>query len=400
MQIHELTQPKKSKLDEVDFVGPDSVFAQAKSAIQTRGRSLIDPQAAKDAQQARYQADIANSLAQGKAAGLDKKPTLNSALIKLKANPAATQYVAGIVAKWPSVSSMGGTLTQTTTGQINKANPNNPNVELDYYKRNPPKTQPAQPAPTTPVAGTPATAPVADKAAKNKADAAQRNADIEKTKQANAVKNQQDAAIKAAADAAKAKPGFQQTAADKLAIKSANTRGIREDNAQAFQDTTQKLGQTFKDGERVLNPNDEQVKAKIKAWIDSQLKTTSLETLYKAEQDGLEGLKGFGEQIGIYLDSMVQDHNNIPAQQKTLESLVSLVVAANHLVDFERRIGAGNNLRYQARQGTQAQPVQTGLTPAQLQKLNAQAAQAGGPDPRKTGNDFWDNLIIQALGSR
>jgi hypothetical protein len=400
MQIHELTQPKKSKLDEVDFVGPDSVFAQAKSAIQTRGRSLYDPQAAKDAQQARYQADIANSLAQGKAAGLDKKPTLNSALIKLKANPAATQYVAGIVAKWPSVSSMGGTLTQTTTGQINKANPNNPNVELDYYERNPPKTQPAQPVPTTPVAGTPATAPVVDKATKNKADAAQRNADIEKTTQATAVKNQQDAAIKAAADAAKAKPGFQQTAADKLAIKSANTRGIREDNAQAFQDTTQKLGQTFKDGERVLNPNDEQVNAKIKAWINSQLKTTSLEALYTAENDGLEGLKGFGVQIRKYLDNMVQDHNNIPAQQKTLESLVSLVVAANHLVDFEQRIGAGNNLRYQARQGTQAQPVQSGLTTAQLQKLNAQATQAGGPDPQKTGNDFWDNLIIQALGSR
>ena len=83
MQIHELTQPKKSKLDEVDFVGPDSVFAQAKSAIQTRGRSLYDPQAAKDAQQARYQADIANSLAQGKAAGLDQKPTLKSAMTSM-----------------------------------------------------------------------------------------------------------------------------------------------------------------------------------------------------------------------------------------------------------------------------------------------------------------------------
>ena len=138
----------------------------------------------------------------------------------------------------------------------------------------------------------------------------------------------------------------------------------------------------------------------IQAWINSQLKTTSLEALYQAEKDGLEGLKGFGGQIGKYLDSMVQDHNNIPAQQKTLESLVSLVVAANHLVDFERRIGGGNNLRYQARQGTQAQPVQTGLTTAQLQKLNAQAAQAGGPDPQETGNKFWDDLIKQALGSR
>ena len=68
----------------------------------------------------------------------------------------------------------------------------------------------------------------ADKAAKNQADADQRNADIEKTKQANAAANQQDASIKAAADAAKAKPPFQQTAADKLAIKAAADKGIRE----------------------------------------------------------------------------------------------------------------------------------------------------------------------------
>ena len=415
MQIHELTQPKKSKLDEVDFVGPDSVFAQAKSAIQTRGQSLVNPQVAKDAQQARYQADIANSIAQGKAAGLDKKPTLNSALIKLKANPAATQYVAGIVAKWPedakilaskrtlgnTPTSTGGVATTTAQGVEHKADPNNPNVELDFY-RNQPKTQPAQPAPTTPVAGTPATAtaPVAVKAAKNKADAAQRNADIEKTKQANAVKNQQDAAIKAAADAAKAKPGFQQTAADKLAIKSANTRGIREDNAQAFSNMAGQLSPDVAKANADVAKANANLSNDIKAWIDSQLKTTSLEALNKAENDGLEGLKGFGEQIKKYLNNMVQDHNNIPAQQKTLESLVSLAVAANHVVDFERRIGGGNNLRYQARQGTQAQPVQTGLTPAQLQKLNAQAAQAGGSAPQKTGNDFWDSLIIQALGSR
>jgi hypothetical protein len=68
----------------------------------------------------------------------------------------------------------------------------------------------------------------ADKAAKNQADADQRNADIEKTKQANAAKAQQDAAIKAAADAARAKPGFQQSPEDKLAIKAAERAGIRE----------------------------------------------------------------------------------------------------------------------------------------------------------------------------
>lgn len=50
------------------------------------------------------------------------------------------------------------------------------------------------------------------------------------TQQANAATNQQDAAIKAAADAARAKPPFQQTAADKLAIKAADDKGIREED--------------------------------------------------------------------------------------------------------------------------------------------------------------------------
>lgn len=53
------------------------------------------------------------------------------------------------------------------------------------------------------------------------------------TQQANAAQSQQDAAIKAAADAAKAKPPFQQTAADKLAIKAAADKGIREEDEVA-----------------------------------------------------------------------------------------------------------------------------------------------------------------------
>jgi hypothetical protein len=55
---------------------------------------------------------------------------------------------------------------------------------------------------------------------------------ISATKQANAAQAQQDAAIKAAADAAKAKPPFQQTAADKLAIKAAADKGIREEDEE------------------------------------------------------------------------------------------------------------------------------------------------------------------------
>ncbi|NBO99379.1 MAG: hypothetical protein EBU90_04525 [Proteobacteria bacterium] len=51
---------------------------------------------------------------------------------------------------------------------------------------------------------------------------------IAATQAANAAKAKQDAAIKAAKDAAMAKPAFQQTASDRLAIKQAKDRGIRE----------------------------------------------------------------------------------------------------------------------------------------------------------------------------
>ncbi len=50
------------------------------------------------------------------------------------------------------------------------------------------------------------------------------------TAQANAATNQQDAAIKTASDAAKAKSGFQRTAADNLAIKAATAKGISEED--------------------------------------------------------------------------------------------------------------------------------------------------------------------------
>ena len=70
----------------------------------------------------------------------------------------------------------------------------------------------------------------ADKLAKGQADQQLAQQQMAATQQANAATNQQDASIKAAADAAKAKSGFQQTAADKLAIKAAADKGIREAN--------------------------------------------------------------------------------------------------------------------------------------------------------------------------
>lgn len=86
------------------------------------------------------------------------------------------------------------------------------------------------PAPTAEPQGStydPAKA-AADKLAKGQADQQLAQQQMAATQQANAATNQQDASIKAAADAAKAKSGFQQTAADKLAIKAAADKGIRE----------------------------------------------------------------------------------------------------------------------------------------------------------------------------
>jgi hypothetical protein len=68
----------------------------------------------------------------------------------------------------------------------------------------------------------------ADKLAKGQADQAAASQQMAATQQANAAKSADDTAIKAAADAAKAKPGFQQTLADKNAIKAAADKGIRE----------------------------------------------------------------------------------------------------------------------------------------------------------------------------
>jgi len=130
-----------------------------------------------------------------------------------------------------------GTYNNTTNGAGQASAPNSAELrqqaaaltqQADQIEKatTPPATATATPGP----AGTtydPAKA-AADKLAKGQADQQQAQQQMAATQQANTATNQQDAAIKAAADAAKAKPPFQQTAADKLAIKAAADKGIRE----------------------------------------------------------------------------------------------------------------------------------------------------------------------------
>ena len=95
----------------------------------------------------------------------------------------------------------------------------------------------------TPAAPAPAAAPAAQPAqdtsarlaqiksgqtAQNQANSALRQQQVAQTTAANAQSAQADTALVAAVKAAKAKPGFQQTAQDKLTIKQGAEKGIRE----------------------------------------------------------------------------------------------------------------------------------------------------------------------------
>jgi hypothetical protein len=159
-------------------------------------------------------------------------------------------------------------------------------------------------------------------------------------------------------------------------------QGIKEDGAQAFSGMA-----------RQLSPDLANLSNSIKAWINSQLGTIDLKTV----EAGVPELK---TRIETLVNQVVSLNGDIPAQQKVLHDIFALATAANHVIEWDRRVSGGNNLRYQARRGAQDQPVQSGLTSAQLRNLGALADQAGGPDPKDTGNDFWNNLIKQAMGSR
>ncbi len=84
-----------------------------------------------------------------------------------------------------------------------------------------------QPAAQSPAQGQPA-APAQSKADRDAADRAEADKQIAATKAANAAAAQADNELVAAVKAAKAKPGFQQTAQDKLTIQKGAAKGIHE----------------------------------------------------------------------------------------------------------------------------------------------------------------------------
>jgi hypothetical protein len=300
MQIHELTQPKKIKLDEIEVFGQDGLAAKLGDVWKTRGKSLISRDAEIAAEKERYAAQANKYAGQLQAQQTQAKSiTLDQALAKLKADPSATQWINTTVAKWT---------------------------------------------------------PAADKIAADK----------------------------------KAKIG-------PASIDEAVTLDPK-DPAQAA--ILAKMGDPrFQPPPPPVAPDPKQeLRTDIKSWINSQLKTTSLEAIVKAENSGIDGLTGTSQRIKKELDDMVNQAGNETAQQTALKNILILATAANHVIAAQGQANTtpdpASNQQLMGRQPR----VETGLDDNQIKALRQAASAAGGPPPKDTGNAFFNSLIAQIRG--
>jgi hypothetical protein len=130
MQIHELTHPRKTKLDEFDVVGPDSVFLKTLSAIKNP-KSLVSRHAAAASARDRYNSygqkaydDFEKKLKKNAPSLIRHPDSLATSLKKFKASPTAQKWVNDTVAKWPAVAD---TITPVVTIGKQRLGPNDPN---------------------------------------------------------------------------------------------------------------------------------------------------------------------------------------------------------------------------------------------------------------------------------
>jgi hypothetical protein len=237
MQIHEITTGIKTPLSEGLFDTlkaaatwePGESFAQARAKVKNDAGVAAVAKKAQAAWQS-YEQQLQKSVSQQPAGeeGEATKPATPGA-------PAAGAAAFG---------QMANTLTKDPAAANTMAKPENPNA-----------------SPETPAAGTtydPAKS-AADKQAKNQADQQLATQQMKATADANAAKSKEDDEIKAAAAAARAKPGFQQTAADKLALKTAANKGIKE-----AQDTASPL-------DAYRNRTDGRYQQALKAFVQQNL---------------------------------------------------------------------------------------------------------------------------------
>jgi len=300
MQIHELTQPKKSKLDEIEMFGPGGLASEIGSVIRNPRTLLPGAKSQAAADQKELNRRAAKAIAQGKDMRLDRKPTLASGMDRLRANPVAKEWIAGIVANWPQEAKNLGLPGSTVKEAPEYTTPGGIIVPANS-KTAPSPATPATPAtPTTPSAPPPSSGDIYKKA--------------------------------------------------------------------------------------------------VKDWIDTQLKTIKLDTIMLAK-DKYPQLKGIERRLTLLLDTMSTQAGNVPAQQETLKQILALVTAANHVIEWERRVGRGPTLADPGAGNRAAQPVNTGLTLDQLKNLGAMAARSGEPAPKSTDNDWWDSFIQQAIAA-
>ena len=140
--------------------------------------------------------------------------------------PAPTGGPAPTPTATPGASGLEIDQLKTTLGKLNPEQKKELADELEKSMNTPAPGAETAPAPAGATIN-PAKAQ-ADRDAKNAADAAERNKQIAATTQANAAAAQTDNNLIAAVKAAKAKPGFQQTAQDKLTIQKGAAKGIHE----------------------------------------------------------------------------------------------------------------------------------------------------------------------------
>jgi hypothetical protein len=337
MQIHELTQPRKSKLDEIEMFGPGGLASEIGSAIRNPAQALgftkdgkFKPGLAqKQADQSEYARRAAK--AAGKIqAQMPEPPTLDQAVAKLKANPGAQQWIDGVAAAWPAEAKK---LAQSTrTVQDIKEGPLSDRAKQRSLNNNTAKTTATTTAPN-PFAST--------------------------------VSN----------------------------LATPTNTGLTPDPT-AKTSSGGNLATTATGQTHVASPVNTNLYAdQFCAWVDSQLKTTSLE---KLETD--PKVKAILEPL---LQQIVAARNNPLAQQKLVHDFFSYAVAANHVVQAKN---PGQNQTNKSNLATGSpitgnqNAVNTGLNRVQLLTLKQMARDAGGPAPRTTGNDFFDSLIAQIRG--
>jgi hypothetical protein len=125
-------------------------------------------------------------------------------------------------------------------------------------------------------------------------------------------------------------------------------------------------------------------KQSLKTWIDSQLKTISLEKLEK--------IPGLATKLETLIDQVVSKTGNIPAQQKILHTIFSLATAGKDAILTQAPPTSNKSTAVGSTTGS---TTAVDLSPQTLYNLKQQARTAGSPRPAKTDNAFLNDLITK-----